>query len=437
MTEANIIPRHDTLSEEFFQNIFLQAGDGIFLTSEDSTILEANPRGCEILGYTREELIGQPVLKFQPPDEIEHVRQKLAQLTIQDQVTTETVFVRKNGSRVAVEITGKLLSNNQIIGMLRDISERQAAQQALIENEQKYHKLVEHSPDGIIIVDEEGRVIEWNFGQQHISGLNESQVLGRYIWDIQFQLTPTNRRSEILLEQIKQRTLHVLETGQGTWESSQPVEGILLTSDGTIRNIESMIYTYKTAKGYRVGNITRDINKRKQVEMLLEYMAMHDALTDLPNRLLFENRLIHAIDRARREPERKLAVMMLDLDHFKEVNDLFGHAFGDQLLKVVGQRLQNCLRKSDTAARIGGDEFAIINESVSDVKDVELIAKKVSQAVSVPVEIEGQVIHLTTSIGISLYISTNEDAGQLIREADIAMYEAKRSRNCFKFYSLS
>ena len=437
MFTANNAAQQNHFPEEFFQQMFLQAGDGIFLVSTDSTIIEVNPRGCDMLGYPREELLGQPVLKFQPPDAIEHIRQKLAELTVQKLVTAETIFLRKDGSRMPAEITGKLLSNDMIIGMLRDITERRAAQQALIESEQKYRNLVEHSPDGITVVDEKGRIIEWNLGQQWISGLKESEALGRYVWDIQFELMPADHRSDVVREQLKQRTLDILQSGRGTWQSNQPVESKIQLPDGTIRNVELMMYIYRTTLGYHVGSITRDISRRKQVEMLLEYMAMHDALTDLPNRLLFENRLIHAIDRAKRDPDKRLAVMMLDLDNFKEVNDAFGHAFGDQLLKVVGQRLQNCLRKSDTAARMGGDEFALISEGISDVKAIQLIADKILQAICMPVELEGQVIHLTTSIGISVHNRHKSDAGQLLREADLAMYEAKRLRNCSRFYNLS
>lgn len=436
MTAANNSTQQGNLAEEFFQQIFLQAGDGIFLIDADSTIIEANPRGCEMLGYPKEELLGQPVLKFQPPEAIEHIRQKLAQLTVLKLVTTETIFIRKDGSRMPVEITGKLLSNQKIIGMLRDITERKAVQQALIESEQKYRNLVENSPDGITVVDEEGRIVEWNLGQQWISGLKESEALGQYIWDVQFQLMPHAQRSGAVLNQLKQRALDLLKTGRATWQSNQPIEGKLHLPDGTIRTVEMMMYLYRTPLGYRLGCIMRDITRRKQVEMLLEYMAMHDALTDLPNRLLFENRLIHALDRAKREPDKRLAVMMLDLDNFKEVNDAFGHAFGDQLLKVVGQRLQGCLRKSDTAARMGGDEFALISEGINEVKDIQLVAQKILQTICMPVELEDRVIHLTTSIGISIHDLHKNDAGQLLREADLAMYEAKRSRNCFKFYNL-
>jgi diguanylate cyclase (GGDEF)-like protein len=171
--------------------------------------------------------------------------------------------------------------------------------------------------------------------------------------------------------------------------------------------------------------------------MLLEYLAMHDALTDLPNRQLFEDRLRHAIDRAKRDPGKLLAVMMLDLDNFKEVNDVHGHAYGDQLLKIVSQRLQNSLRKSDTAARMGGDEFALISEGVIDLDSIRLIAHKILQTISNPLEIQGQVFQLTASIGISVYSSDHDDVTGLLRQADIAMYQAKRAHNCYRFYKVS
>jgi diguanylate cyclase (GGDEF)-like protein len=126
---------------------------------------------------------------------------------------------------------------------------------------------------------------------------------------------------------------------------------------------------------------------------------------------------------------------MLDLDNFKEVNDAHGHAYGDQLLKIISRRLQNSLRKSDTAARMGGDEFALINEGITDLEGIKLIAHKVLQAVSIPMEIEGQSIQLTASIGISVYTSNADDATSLLRQADIAMYKAKQARNCYHVFS--
>jgi PAS domain S-box-containing protein len=139
------LERDKNFSEEFFCNIFLQAGDGIFLINEQSRMIEMNPRGCEILGYSREELLGQPVLSFQPEDEIAHILEKLSKLAVEKLVVTESVFLRKDGTRIPVEITGKLLSDNHIIGLLRDISERKQSERVLRESEEKFRSLVEQS----------------------------------------------------------------------------------------------------------------------------------------------------------------------------------------------------------------------------------------------------------------------------------------------------
>jgi diguanylate cyclase (GGDEF)-like protein len=160
-------------------------------------------------------------------------------------------------------------------------------------------------------------------------------------------------------------------------------------------------------------------------------------LTDLPNRQLFEDRLQHALDRVKRDQSKILAVMMLDLDNFKEVNDVHGHAYGDQVLKIVSQRLQSTLRKSDTAARMGGDEFAFINEGVSDLGSIRSIAHKILQTISNPLEIEDRIFQLTASIGISVYSFNDEDVSALLRHADIAMYRAKQAHNSYQFYNVS
>src|ERR1041385_1715322 len=209
-TLQNTSRQENKLSEEFFQNIFLQAGDGIFLINERGIIIEMNPRGCEILGYSGEELQGQHVLKFQPVDEVDHMAKKLTLLATEKLMTTESVFLRKDGSRVPVEITGKLLSNNQIIGLLRDITERKHAEQALIESEQKYRSLVENSPDGIVVVDETGHIVEWNRGQEDITALKRSSVIGKPFWEIQFRLMPDELQSNQVMDDLKQKILDVI-----------------------------------------------------------------------------------------------------------------------------------------------------------------------------------------------------------------------------------
>ncbi|MFT3891315.1 MAG: diguanylate cyclase [Anaerolineales bacterium] len=433
-TKWNAPEPEKELPEEFFQNIFSQAGDGIFLIDEQGVMVEMNPRGCEILGYSRDELRGKPVFQFQPAEEIDPVLKKLGQLAVNKLVTAESVFIRKDGVRIPVEITGKLLSNNQIIGMLRDITERKQAEQALIESEQKFHSLVEHSPDGIVIVDEKGSIIEWNRGQEEITGLKRSEVIGKTIWDTQFLFVPENLRSPANLERMKCVTLEILRTGHGP-EIGIPYERMLQLPDGRQRNIEFMTYTYKTSLGYRIGSVARDTTRRKQVELLLEHLAMHDPLTDLPNRQLLQDRLEHELERAKREQRGTVAVMMLDLDHFKELNDTYGHTHGDQILRIVAQRLQSCLRKSDTAARMGGDEFILIVTEIHGPESSMQVAQKVLDTLSIPMDVDGRICVITASIGVSLFSPENMEVANLLRQADLAMYRAKQVRNCCKLYN--
>lgn len=434
MSTTQNFPKPDgELSEEFFQNIFYQAGDGIFLIDEQGIMLAMNPRGCEILGYSREELKGQPVFKFQPVEEVNRILEKLGQLAVDRLITAESAFIRKDGLHVPVEITGKLLSNNHVIGMLRDITERKRAEQALVESEHKFRSLIEHSPDGIVIVDEQGLIVEWNHGQEEITGLKRSDALGKAIWEVQFQFVLDKLRATMSIDHLKQATLEILRTGHGP-EINQPFERMLQLPDGRFRNVEFMTYTYQTNRGYRIGSVARDITKRKQIEMLLEHLAMHDPLTDLPNRQLLQDRLEHDLEHAKREQNGTVAVMVLDLDHFKEINDTYGHACGDQILRIAAQRLQTCLRKSDTAARMGGDEFTLIMTEVNNVESCQLIAQKVLDTLSTPLEVDGHTFNVTASIGISLFSPDNAETSTLLRQADLAMYQAKQSRNCYKLF---
>ena len=178
-----------------------------------------------------------------------------------------------------------------------------------------------------------------------------------------------------------------------------------------------------------------DITSIKQSQSQLEHLAHHDSLTDLPNRLLFEDRLEHAITQAKRQ-KRHLAVLFLDLDRFKNINDSLGHSVGDALLVQVATRLHNLLRENDTAARLGGDEFTILLENLEDPNYTAVVANKILNYLKQPFEIFGRKLHITASIGISLYPEDGKDVGNLTKNADAAMYQAKESgRNNYRFYT--
>ena len=180
--------------------------------------------------------------------------------------------------------------------------------------------------------------------------------------------------------------------------------------------------------------------ERKHFETKLEYLATHDGLTGLPNRHLFDFTLHKALERARREQHKSqdggtVAVMLLDLDNFKVVNDSFGHIQGDSLLCVVANRLQTCLRKVDTVARMGGDEFTLVLENIKNAQDCAIAAKKVLKTLSDPIQLEGTTFRTSASIGISIYPMDGANPESLLQHADIAMYRSKKTGNAYHFYS--
>ena len=202
-------------------------------------------------------------------------------------------------------------------------------------------------------------------------------------------------------------------------------------------------YLVKGPTGWEIASrAIRYAIERKRMEEHLQYMATHDALTGLPNRKLFVDRLTHGIERARRlrtgENEKwELAVMLLDLDNFKSANDRFGHPQGDVLLQTVSALLKNSVRESDTVARMGGDEFTLIFENVHGEDDASILARKVLAVFDRSFQLMGHELRVTASLGISLYPRDGQDAETLLTHADIAMYQAKQYGNTFKFYGVS
>ena len=167
----------------------------------------------------------------------------------------------------------------------------------------------------------------------------------------------------------------------------------------------------------------------------IQHLAYHDSLTGLPNRMLFMDRIDQAISRAQREQEQ-FALLFIDIDHFKVINDSMGHAAGDQLLNVISQRLCEMLRKSDTVARLGGDEFTVIIEGLEDAEQVINVTKNILSSLDAPVNVNGKEVHVGGSIGIAIYPQDGESFGSLLKNADTAMYKAKeQGRNTFQFYA--
>jgi diguanylate cyclase (GGDEF)-like protein len=197
-------------------------------------------------------------------------------------------------------------------------------------------------------------------------------------------------------------------------------EGFIITRNGKYLGIGT---------GQR---LIKEVTDRKQAQ--LYHMAHHDPLTGLPNRLLFYDRLSQALSQAERTSQI-LAVLFIDLDHFKGVNDSLGHPIGDLLLREAAQWIQNCLRSGDSVARQGGDEFTVILTNLAEAKDVEIVSGKILQVLSQPMRLEEHEVTITCSIGASLYPRDGENIDLLIQKADTAVYHAKQARNCFRYFN--
>jgi diguanylate cyclase (GGDEF)-like protein/PAS domain S-box-containing protein len=313
---------------------------------------------------------------------------------------------------------GKLLA---LEGFVTDITERKRAEQGLVESEARFRRLAESSPDAVLIhVDQ-----KISFANHAMVDLmrarDETELLGK---PSTFMLAPE------VAEAALQRT-RALYAG----ESQPRAEQTYIRLDGTPVDVE-IAAAPLTLDGRPAAHVTvRDITERKRNESRIEYLATHDGLTDLPNRNLIHDRITQAISHARRT-ERQIAVMYVDLDRFKVVNDGFGHPFGDEVLKAAGARLAGIVRDGDTVARQGGDEFLVLLADLRKSTDVYIVAQKVLEAFEQPFMLLGREIHLTASIGVSLFPQDGQTADALIGNADVAMYRAKEAgRNAYQFFT--
>lgn len=307
-----------------------------------------------------------------------------------------------------------------ILGSFADISNRRRAEEKL----RQTAKVLENSADAICITDASTRIIVVNKAFTKITGYQEQEVLGKQV----------NMLKSGVHERDFYHEMWRSITSKGEWEG----EIWNKRKNGDIYPEWLHISMVKDQESKMITNyvaIFSDITLRKQTEQRLAYLAHYDELTGLPNRTLFYERLNRAIDHAHQQ-HHQVAVMFLDLDRFKFVNDTWGHAVGDLLLKDVAKRLRDCVRQNDTIARLGGDEFTAILENIADTKEVIEIAQRILNIAQTPFYLCGNETFMTTSIGISLYPNDGENVDTLLKYADAAMYRAKEGgKNNYEFFT--
>jgi diguanylate cyclase (GGDEF)-like protein/PAS domain S-box-containing protein len=366
------------------------------------------------LGYRPAAVVGRSALDLVHPDDREHARQVLER-TLQQRQPQDPVTLRalaSDGRWLLVELAvTNMLDDPLVAGIvvnLRDVTQERATEEALRESEALYRSIVETAQEGVWLIDDTGRSLF----------VNESlaEILGRTVDDLRamnvFEVVDRAAQSEAH-RRLRQRR----STGHEVYEIA------FVRGDGA-RRWASVSASPLFVKQEYVGSLLMisDITERRATQDELERRALYDDLTGLPNRTLLHDRLEQAL--RHRDASHSVGVFFIDLDDFKAVNDSYGHAAGDQVLREVGDRIRAVLRDDDTLARFAGDEFVLVRTEVDGELDADALATQVLTAVTRPLTVDGHIIELNASIGVALH-EPPADGEQLLRDADVAMFQAK------------
>lgn len=409
------------------------------ITDVDYQIKFANPALQEVIGYSHEEIIRNAVKPILHPDDEEEHKNKLRHLR---DTPHGTIFSRhrtqhKDGHWVWLETRGyNMLHDSAINGLvfsIEDITLRKDVELKLQEETAMLRAVLDLNPSMIYVKDSEGRfTISNQVFQRHFGYSSEDELRGKTVYDLCLKMANTNDEftPQEIADELRQQDLQVMQTGVPLQDMEMP---------GFWHNdmhlwFHTSKYPLRDAKGETIGilGVTRDITKRKTTETQIEYQAMHDMLTDLPNRRYLVNTLAAAME-ASRQQQSSLTMLFCDLDFFKSVNDTHGHDFGDQCLIEISKRIVAALPKTDFVARFGGSEFVILTNS--SLAEASVKAKAIMLAVSERLIFDNIVVKIQTSIGIAQLNPDHQVPADLIRDADAAMYQAKeRGRNRAEIY---
>jgi diguanylate cyclase (GGDEF)-like protein/PAS domain S-box-containing protein len=387
----------------------------VFL-DDSGLILTCNPAFEKLFGYTRNEVIGMLLDPLIAAGETLDQAKEYTRALYNDEATIRVTARRrrKDGSMVDVEIQGVPISLDDkhvgVLGLYHDISEQKRAEEETSELFKSFVNIMDGLDADVYVADLV--TYEILFMNKHmIDGFNANHI-GRICYEaFREDSTPCEHCSNSKIIDSNGNPLGVY-----VWEGKNPI------TKRWYKNSDRVI-PWRGGKYVRM-QIATDITELKEAEERLSYLATHDPLTGLPNRLLFQDRLIHAINVARRKGNR-LGVLFIDLDNFKAINDRYGHHTGDLLLKAVAVRLRSTLRESDTLARVSGDEFTVILEDFQTEDQTIIVAEKLRDTIRDVFKIEGNEIKITATIGISEFPQHSQDAGDLLRLADEAMYSVK------------
>lgn len=427
ITKNIMMSKNVRYMDKLYNSFIDHTNDGLLLFNLEQKILKANQAFYELFGYTKREVVGKRLDELEPQlkNELEHIFNQLNQgINIK---RYEGIWYSATGKPIDISINftpipddfGKIVG---VVSILQDIRELIETKRALQESEERYRLIADNMHDLIEVLNKDGMILYASPSHKLILGVSPEKLMGTNTFD---HIHPDD--APIVKRKFK-KIFHIdlisnfeyrlrLENQQWLWVESN--FRAVKNDDGNI---------------YQIISSTRDISRRKKVENRLKHMAFTDHLTGLTNRRVFQQLGRKALADAKRKSEMA-AIMYLDGDHFKVINDRFGHVIGDEVLILLGERLKQSIREEDIVARIGGDEFAILIQDVESSEAVEIVAKRIIKNVTTPYKIDGHTISMTMSIGISIFPTHGITMDELLSRADQALYEAKhRGKNTLTFY---
>ena len=429
-------------SQEKYRALVESTVDFVWEVDRKGIYTYCSPQVESLLGYTPGEMLGKTPFEFMTAEDAETVAGKFREIVGKRQAfpALENTNIHRDGREIVLETSGVPFFDADgglagYRGIDRDITERKRTQQRLAAQQEFLQSVIDGVHDSIMVVNEDCTI-------QLMNQVARDAMQPEFVADIDhpkcyevshhFNVPCDGKDHPCPLKKVIESGEAVTVIHRHPLADSSIAYMELLTSPlqnegGEIRSVIEV-----------ARDVTGHVSARRELEeqkLALQKLAHHDALTGLPNRLLFLDRLQQAIRKARRA-DRLLAVLFIDLDRFKQINDSLGHSMGDTILKVIAGRLEGCLREDDVVARLGGDEFTIIMDSLHNARHATTIAQKVIRAVQRPVRHEEHELYVSASVGISLYPQDGEDAEILLRNADAAMYRAKgEGENSFQFYT--
>lgn len=413
-------------SEELWRTIIKTSPDGITITSLEGVIRQVSDKLLAMFGYdSADDIIGHNLFEFIDTDDHEKATDRIGMLLNGTYTgAADYLVIHKDGTRFYIEANAEILRDKngnprELFFIDRDITERKQIEARL----RSLSVAVEKGPVSVVITGADVVIQYVNPCFTAVTGYTNEEAVGQTPCILQSGLTEQSVYVSLWQTLLEGKTwtgefINKRKNGELFWEEAHIAP--VFDEAGTVLQYVA---------------VKLDITDRKLVEEKVTHLAQYDALTDLPNRSLFSDRLQQVLALAQRDDNR-LALMFVDLDHFKPVNDTYGHAIGDLLLKQVAQRMRNAVRASDTLGRIGGDEFVVLLPKVEGASDAVLVAEKIRLMLETPFEIEGHILQISASIGTAIYPDHGNDEQALFQHADLAMYCAKqKGRNAVQLFN--